>query len=182
MPRGETDGFMTLDWSVLPSILSNQQQWPLHNEGEARLLHHFIVNYTALEELIVALEHPPAQWNEDFLVTMSEADDQCHHLGSARVLNSICSFAADGGLREAASWISLRQHLMVSLVKQQPLDLDLSNYRFSKVFDSPLQDNESWTNRIIYIFASILQQALDDTENQGLSVNQWTQLRSEVDE
>ncbi|KAA8620504.1 hypothetical protein PtrSN002B_010284 [Pyrenophora tritici-repentis] len=71
---------------------------------------------------------------------------------------------------------------MVSLVKQQPLDLDLSNYRFSKVFDSPLQDNESWTNRIIYIFASILQQALDDTENQGLSVNQWTQLRSEVDE
>ncbi|KAI2484924.1 hypothetical protein Ptr902_03864 [Pyrenophora tritici-repentis] len=113
---------------------------------------------------------------------MSEADDQCHHLGSARVLNSICSFAADGGLREAASWISLRQHLMVSLVKQQPLDLDLSNYRFSKVFDSPLQDNESWTNRIIYIFASILQQALDDTENQGLSVNQWTQLRSEVDE
>ncbi|KAG9384446.1 hypothetical protein A1F94_003993 [Pyrenophora tritici-repentis] len=132
MPRGETDGFMTLDWSVLPSILSNQQQWPLHNEGEARLLHHFIVNY--------------------------------------------------GGLREAASWISLRKHLMVSLVKQQPLDLDLSNYRFSKVFDSPLQDNESWTNRIIYIFASILQQALDDTENQGLSVNQWTQLRSEVDE
>jgi hypothetical protein len=113
---------------------------------------------------------------------MSEADDQCHHLGSARVLNSICSFAADGGLREAASWISLRQHLTVSLVKQQPLDLDLSNYRFSKAFDSAPKDNESWANRIIYIFARILQQALTEVGEHELTEDQWTRLKEEVDE
>lgn len=86
----------------------------------------------------------------------SEADDQCYHLGSARVLNSICSFATDGGLREVVSWISLRQHLTVLLVKQQPLGLHLSDYHFSKAFDLAPQDNELWTNRIIYVVAKTL--------------------------
>lgn len=73
---------------------------------------------------------------------MGESDEQCHYFGSARILNSISSFAADGGLRESANWISLRQHITVSLMKQQLLDLDLSNYRFSRAF-TPVQSTTS---------------------------------------
>ncbi|KAF1360277.1 hypothetical protein EJ07DRAFT_116170, partial [Lizonia empirigonia] len=145
-----------------------------------------------LNALIVALEDPLAHWDENFLVAvillrlheeMGDADEQCHHFGTARILNSISSFAADGGLRESASWVSLRQHIYVSLTSQQPLNLSLENYRHSSVFRE--FDDESWTNRAIFLFATILQTIFEESgeaNTNTLSKEKWTELHSEIDE
>ncbi|KAF1929762.1 uncharacterized protein M421DRAFT_59917, partial [Didymella exigua CBS 183.55] len=133
-----------------------------------------------LNALIVALEDPIAHWDEKFLVAvillrlheeMGDADEQCHHFGTARILNSISSFAADGGLRESASWVSLRQHVCVSLTSQQPLNLSLENYRHSSVFRE--FDDESWTNRLIFLFATILQTIFEDSDG----VDEWERIK-----
>jgi hypothetical protein len=94
-----------------------------------------------------------------------------------RILNSIASFAADGGLRESASWISLRQHIYVALTSQHPLTINLTNYRYSSVFQR--SDDEAWANRIIFIFASILTQIfLPDGER--ISVSKWDELDAQI--
>lgn len=145
-----------------------------------------------LNALIVALEDPLAHWDENFLVAvillrlheeMGDADEQCHHFGTARILNSISSFAADGGLRESASWVSLRQHIYVSLTSQQPLNLSLDNYRHSSVFRD--FDDESWTNRAIFHFATILQTIFEENgeaNTNTLTKEKWTELHAELDE
>lgn len=142
-----------------------------------------------LQALIVALEDPLAHWDENFLVAvillrlheeMGDADEQCHHFGTARILNSISSFAADGGLRESASWVSLRQHIYVSLTTQQPVNLSLENYRHSSVFRE--YDDEAWANRIIFLFGSVLQCVFEDTSANCLNRDKWGELDAEVDE
>ncbi|KAL1595784.1 hypothetical protein SLS60_009473 [Paraconiothyrium brasiliense] len=143
-----------------------------------------------LQSLIVALEDPLAHWDENFLIAVillrlheeiGEDDEQCHHFGTARILNSISSFAADGGLRESASWVSLRQHIYVSLTKQQPFNLSLDNYRHSCVFRE--YDDEAWANRIVYQFALILQHVFEDAEQANmLSRERWAELSAETDE
>jgi hypothetical protein len=102
--------------------------------------------------------------------------------GNARILNSISSFAADGGLRESASWVSLRQHIHVSPATQQPLNLSLENYRHSSAFRE--HDDESWANHIVFLFATILQAVFEDnaTEANNLSKDKWKELDDEVDE
>lgn len=97
--------------------------------------------------------------------------------GTTRILNSIASFAADGGLREAASWVSLRQHIYISLTSQHPLTINLTNYRHSNVFH--VSDDESWANRIIFTFATILTFVFRENGEQ-LSLQQWTELDAEV--
>ncbi|CAN9363382.1 unnamed protein product [Alternaria alternata] len=144
-----------------------------------------------LQALIVALEDPLAHWDENFLIAvillrlheeMGESDEHCHHLGTARILNSISSFAADGGLRESASWVSLRQHIYVSLTTQKPLNLSLDNYRHSAVFSE--FDDESWANRIIFLFANVLQAVFGGSNNgsENVSRETWKDLSDEVDE
>jgi hypothetical protein len=93
---------------------------------------------------------------------MGDADEQYYHFGIARMLNSISisSFAADGGLRESASSVSLRQHVYVSLTTQQSLNPSLGNYLHSSVFRE--FGDESWTNRITFIFANMLQHVFQD--------------------
>ncbi|KAH7132468.1 hypothetical protein B0J11DRAFT_228002 [Dendryphion nanum] len=142
-----------------------------------------------LQALIVALQDPLAHWDENFLVAvillrlheeMGDADEQCHHFGTARILNSISSFAADGGLRESASWVSLRQHIYVSLTTQQPLNLSLDNYKHSAVFRE--YDDESWANRIIFQFATILHHVFESHEGHSLTREKWAELDGDVEE
>jgi hypothetical protein len=116
---------------------------------------------------------------------MGDADEQCHHFGTARILNSISSFAADGGLRESASWVSLRQHIYVSLTNQQPVNLSLDNYRHSSVFRE--FDDEAWANRIIFQFAIILQHVFEDSRHGeqssgGVSREKWNELEADTEE
>ncbi|KAF3031861.1 hypothetical protein E8E11_002239, partial [Didymella keratinophila] len=195
-----------------PSALA--PKWPVSNAYEARLFHHYIIHCLAarhlwlmgkepedhsqpwvdkcLNALIVALEDPLAHWDENFLVAvillrlheeMGDADEQCHHFGTARILNSISSFAADGGLRESASLVSLRQHVYVSLTSQQPLNLSLDNYRHSSIFRD--FDDESWTNRAIFHFATILQTIFEENGEANINTltkEKWTELHAELDE
>ncbi|PSN65452.1 hypothetical protein BS50DRAFT_575458 [Corynespora cassiicola Philippines] len=240
--------FSPFSGSAFSPSASLHPKWPVSNEYEARLFHHFIVHCTnwidvcdarrhfekevpkraahfsvirdgifglsarhlwlmgkvkedhsqpyvdqCLQALIVALEDPLAHWDENFLVAvillrlheeMGEADEQCHHFGTARILNTISSFAADGGLRESASWVSLRQHIYVSLTTQQPINLSLDNYRHSSVFRE--FDDESWANRIIFHFATILQHVFEDhpesNTSSSLTREKWAELDADVEE
>jgi hypothetical protein len=106
-----------------------------------------------------------------------DVDEKCHLFGTTRLLNSIASFAADGGLRESSSWISLRQHIYISLTSQQALDINLANYRDSSAFCQ--SDDESWANRIIFIFASILIHVFRSHDE--LYAQRWAELEAEVE-
>ncbi|USP74852.1 hypothetical protein yc1106_02126 [Curvularia clavata] len=142
-----------------------------------------------LKTLILALENPLAHWDENFLVAVillrlheeiGDGDTFCHHFGSARILNSISSFAADGGLRESASWVSLRQHIYVSLTTQQPLNLSLDNYKHSSAFHD--YEDESWANRIIFQFATILQNVFEgDVNSNFLTREKWNELDADTE-
>lgn len=107
-----------------------------------------------------------------------ESDDQlCHLFGTSTLLNSISSFASDGGLRESASWVSLRQHLYVSFTAQQPLRISLENFKSSSSF--LLDDDESWTNRMIYLFAIVLDHVLSPKDSEH--VHTFANLEHQVE-
>ena len=140
--------------------------------------------HECLNIVINILEDPLGHSDESLLAAvillrsheeMSDIDDRCHLLGTARILNSIASYAADGGFKESASWISLRQDIYISLTSQQPLSLNLSNYRHSGVFSD--QSDESWANRIVFIFASILNYVFEGQ----LGPNHWSDLEAEAE-
>ncbi|EXJ92209.1 hypothetical protein A1O3_00759 [Capronia epimyces CBS 606.96] len=140
-----------------------------------------------LRILITALEDPLSHFDENLLAAvillrtheeLSDNDERCHLFGTTRLLNSIASFAADGGLRESASWVSLRQHIYICLTSQHPLTINLTNYRHSNVFQN--SDDESWANRIIFIFAIILTQVIRPEGEQQLSIDTWHELDADV--
>lgn len=103
---------------------------------------------------------------------------RCHLFGTRKILDSVSAFAADGGLREAASWVSLRQHIYVSLTQQQPLDINLQNFRHSAVFNESTIRNEDWSNRIVFIFGTILDYAF--APNTTPAPERWHELRADV--
>lgn len=73
------------------------------------------------------------------------------------------------GLREAASWVSLRQHLFVALTHQRSLEVNLQLFRCSTVFSSELVtlNSQDWANRIIFLFAEILDFVLSASSHTG---------------
>lgn len=104
-------------------------------------------------------------------------DQRCHLFGTSKLLNSISSFASDSGLRESASWAFLRQHIYISFTKQHPINIDLENYKYSSVFHT--NDDEAWANRIIYLFAVVLDKIL--RHGQGISTHELGRLEGEVE-
>ena len=122
---------------------------------------------------MVRLSRPSAR-----RLTFPDDDLRCHLFGTRKILDSISAFAADGGLREAASWVSLRQHIYVSLTEQQPLDINLQNFRHSAVFHESSTRNEDWANRIVFIFGNILDYVFAPTAVP--TPEKWHQLSAEV--
>lgn len=112
----------------------------------------------------------------DFL----DDDIRCHLFGTRKILDSVSAFASDGGLREAAAWVSLRQHIYVSLTQQQPLDINLENFLHSAVFNDANSTNEAWANRIIFIFATIIDFAFTSHAT-APTVEMWQTFEAEVD-
>lgn len=104
-------------------------------------------------------------------------DTGTHLLGSTRLLNSASTFASQGGIGEAASWIVLRQCLYLSITRSQPLRINLGNYKASAAFRD--SEPESMANRIILLCAQILTPAVD--ARQGLDAETWGVLGREVD-
>jgi len=108
-------------------------------------------------------------------------DIRCHLFGTRKILDSISAFAADGGLREAAAWVSLRQHIYISLIHQQPLDLNLKNFTHSSIFHATNTTNEAWANRIIFIFSTILDFAFTSHATAPTTAT-WQSFRAQVDD
>lgn len=89
----------------------------------------------------------------------------------------LSSLARSGGLREAASWISLRQDLYFSLTRQQPPAIDLDCYLGSKMLSS--NSPEASANQSFLIFAHVLNFAFADSEcfaNRAEMKVQWRKL------
>jgi hypothetical protein len=145
-----------------------------------------------LQYLKQILEDPLGHADENLLAgvillrsheEMSDKDENVHLLGGKRLLNSIASYAADGGFKEAASWISLRQHIYISLTTQSSLGLNLSNYEHSSVFTA--QSDEAWANRAVFLFARVLNYVFG-SEDGGVhsgrfESEEFTELENEVE-
>ncbi|KAF2152825.1 hypothetical protein K461DRAFT_267514 [Myriangium duriaei CBS 260.36] len=131
-----------------------------------------------LQLMITILHDTAGQWDENLFATMillrlheemhAHDDQRCHLYGITQLLNTTQSFASLGGLREAAAWVFLRQRIYVAFTEQRPLDVDLENYKASTAFHD--QDDESWANRIIYLFALILNQVLQSQGTMNVDV------------
>ncbi|RSL58984.1 hypothetical protein CEP54_007457, partial [Fusarium duplospermum] len=104
---------------------------------------------------------------------MTEVDAGIHLQGGSRLLNDVSNFAARGGLGEAASWIVLRQDLHVSLIKSEPMRVNLSSYEQAKSLEHP--NDETITNRAVLLCCQVLAAAFG-----GLDANTWTRLNDEV--
>ncbi|RFU26473.1 hypothetical protein B7463_g9862, partial [Scytalidium lignicola] len=92
---------------------------------------------------------------------MDVKDEKCHHLGQTRLLNTIGKFSSCGGLGEAASWVSLRQDVYISLVSRQPINIRLEIYEKSHSFLR--RDDGAWANIMVYLFAKVLSLAFAPT-------------------
>ncbi|KAK1147816.1 hypothetical protein N8T08_000329 [Aspergillus melleus] len=118
-----------------------------------------------LELLIDALAQPEETYDDNLLITVvilriyeeleRENDENCHFLGSNRLLNTMTKSASSGGLAEAVSWQFLRQAIYASIVQYQPIQLDLGNYERSAVFQR--RDDAAYANVIIFLCARIIQ-------------------------
>ncbi|KAI8712523.1 hypothetical protein NCS52_01350700 [Fusarium sp. LHS14.1] len=136
----------------------------------------------ALRILIPILDDSEASINENLLAAvvllrlyeeMTEVDAGIHPQGGSRLLNDVSNFAARGGLGEAASWIVLRQDLHVSLIKSEPMRVNLSSYEHSKSFEDPA--DETITNRAVLLCCRVLTAAFG-----GLDTNSWARLSDEI--
>jgi hypothetical protein len=105
-------------------------------------------------------------------------DNRCHSLGRTRLLNSITRFSSSGGLGEAASWVILRQVIYISLVSKEPMSIQLENYEQSHSFLK--QDDYSWTNIIVLLFARVLSIVFIPREN--VSADDWLGLEVAIEE
>ncbi|KAJ3545699.1 hypothetical protein NM208_g2387 [Fusarium decemcellulare] len=139
----------------------------------------------ALRILIPILDDPISSLDENVLAAvvllrlyeeMSETDTGTHLLGGSRLLNDVPDFAAQGGLSEAASWIILRQNLHVSLIKSEPMRVNLDKYRHSRSFVDTT--DEAFANRAVLLCCQVLAAAFGSGSQ--LDYDTWTQLSEEV--
>ncbi|GME52276.1 Zn 2cys6 transcription factor protein [Neofusicoccum parvum] len=139
-----------------------------------------------LRIMIPVLDDPLGALDENLLAAivilrlyeeMDDIDEKCHLYGGTRLLNSIAQFVPSGGLGEAASWIFLRQDIYVSLTTGQPLNIDLNNFRQSPSFHA--DTSSAWANRMIFIFAEILNYSCQQDEMPSLE--RWKELEDQVE-
>lgn len=107
---------------------------------------------------------------------LEDVDTGTHLAGSARLWNDIPDFIAQGGLSEAASWIMLRQNLHISLIKHEPMQVDLNKYRRSRSFINTT--DEDFANRVILLCCQVLATSFDPGAQPDYAT--WAQLGEEV--
>lgn len=171
---------------ALLTVASRHQSIMLgSDETEANTYHGHCLEY-----LIPALSRPEETYDDNLLVTVvilrlyeeldNQKDKKCHLLGSSRLLNTISKFSSSGGLAEAASWLFLRQAIYVCLVQKEPWELCLENYESSFVFECP-DDDGSYANVIIFLFAKILRLISRSRETPSLDLHDWLSLEESVE-
>ncbi|KAH7152703.1 hypothetical protein EDB81DRAFT_432180 [Dactylonectria macrodidyma] len=139
-----------------------------------------------LELLIEAVSGQDGQVEEEVLAAITilrqyeemDADDKELHLtGTSRIVNSMSVFDFNGGLGEAAAWLSLREDIYISLVKQRPLKTDLETFLQSDVFRKG--DDAAYANRMVFLLAKALGCAF--SANEPCSSQSLESIRAEVD-
>ena len=115
----------------------------------------------------------------------TDEDTRTHLLAIARLnrlATGLSSFAHAGGLREAASWLALRQDLYVALTRQQQLTMDLDSYASSASL--AMETPESLANRVVLIFAHVLNFAFESPAkfaSRAERNSQWRKLNEMAD-
>ncbi|OKL61972.1 hypothetical protein UA08_02562 [Talaromyces atroroseus] len=142
-----------------------------------------------LELLIVALNQPQENYDENLLITVvvlrfyeeleRSTDGKYHLLGSNRLLNLMSRSASSGGLAEAVSWQFLRQAIYSSIVQCEPMQLDMQNYERSSVFHR--DDDAAYANVIIFLCACIIQQCCT-APGYAIDRKSWQRLAHSVEE
>ncbi|POR35599.1 Uncharacterized protein TPAR_04205 [Tolypocladium paradoxum] len=139
----------------------------------------------ALQILISLLDDPVQSVSENTLAGIvllrlyeefADVDPGTHLLGSARILSLASSFAAQGGLGEAASWIVLRQNLYVSLANCAPIRMDLAHFRSSSSFLG--SDDGSFANRAVLLCSQVLACTMCSERDPTLA--EWMELNDET--
>lgn len=138
--------------------------------------------------LITSLSRPPEEYDTNLLIavlvsslyeeTQLYQETTTHHLKGARNLLSsgvISRLARQGGLAEAACWVHLRQTIYVSLSRRKRLDIPLSVYEGLPAFDK--DDDSSYANRVIYLFAKALDMYFGESSRLPDS---WSALEDEL--
>ncbi|KFZ24404.1 hypothetical protein V502_01122 [Pseudogymnoascus sp. VKM F-4520 (FW-2644)] len=141
----------------------------------------------SLSLLIPILSDPSQTYDENVLAAVvilrlyeerDVMDEKCHLLGQSRLLNSMAKFSHCGGLGEAASWVSLRQDIYISMISKQPISIDLKIYEKSQSFEK--KDDGSWANVMVYLFARVL--ALAFSPNNEHLHDEWQYLDRSIEE
>ncbi|RDW77873.1 hypothetical protein BP5796_05725 [Coleophoma crateriformis] len=107
-----------------------------------------------------------------------ERDERHHLFGTARMVDSVARSSTSTSLREAATWVALRQEIYVSLTNRQPVSIVLDAYRDSNYFESDTED--AWANRMVFLFARVLNYAFRSPTSS--SQDTWTELFNNVEE
>ncbi|PCG90802.1 Protein of unknown function DUF3468 [Penicillium occitanis (nom. inval.)] len=146
----------------------------------------------SLQLLISALSAAEEVGNDNILAAaailrqfeeMDSEDYRCHLSGATRMLNMTpdSTFSA-GGLREATSWLCLRQDIYISLVSEEPLRTDLDKFSNSRVFD--LDNDYSWANKMVLLLAKLLSCAFphDEQLHSASMVEKIRDISQKIDE
>ncbi|RDW85299.1 hypothetical protein BP6252_02889 [Coleophoma cylindrospora] len=107
-----------------------------------------------------------------------ERDERHHLFGTARMVDSVARSSTSTSLREAATWVALRQEIYVSLTNRQPVSIVLDAYRDSNYFESDTED--AWANRMVFLFARVLNYAFRSPTSS--SQDTWSELSNDVEE
>ncbi|MCJ1443744.1 MAG: hypothetical protein MMC23_004244 [Stictis urceolatum] len=144
-------------------------------------------HHRCLKIMIATLDSKTEALDENLLAAIvilrgyeeiSEGSPRTHMQGSTRLLNSSAKFASSGGLGEAASWITLRQEIYISLTNNQPIKTRLEPYVRSRAMMG--LDHDAWANRIVLIFARILSVIFREGEKARREA-EWRSMKEEVE-
>ena len=172
---------------VLYAILAMASRYEAILKGVADL-EASIYHGRCLKLLIQALSGSKETYDENLLVAViilrlyeeiaNQEDNEFHLLGMNRLLNSVEIFSSSGGLGEAASWQSLRQAVYISLVRRQPLELNLEKYRNSAVFLR--RSDANCANVMVFIFAKMVKMTFSSTSNADAGLDNMTCIENEI--
>ncbi|KAJ0120223.1 hypothetical protein J7T55_001080 [Diaporthe amygdali] len=116
-----------------------------------------------LNLLIPAISNPNHHVTEEVFAAVAilrqyeemDSEDRGLHLtGTTRIVNSMRGWGFTPGLREASSWLCLRQDIYISMVQESPLKTDLDAFLQSDIYTR--SDDTAYAARIVVIVARIL--------------------------
>ena len=104
------------------------------------------------------------------LTGLSPADQQSHLLGANTFLTAQVRSTFDGGLRQAAFWVGLRQEIYVAFVNQRSIIPELSYATIDRSLDAA--PDHIWACRMVILCADVMRYCFGE-EDQPASTYNW---------